>query len=113
MNGRPTFADAANLEPRREGEVRCPKDATPLEFLQAVYCNESLPLQARLKAAVEAAQYVHPRLAVTGIVEGQNIAALLEARLARIKKGEIGLNRPAVIDAVPQNQSRAEPNRSA
>ena len=36
---------------------------TPLEFLTAVYMNEAVPLQARMKAAIEAAQYVHPKLA--------------------------------------------------
>ena len=37
---------------------------TPLEFLTAVYsCNE-LPLAPRLRAAVSAAGYVHPKLAI-------------------------------------------------
>src|SRR5262249_58477816 len=43
---------------------------TPLEFLEAVYSNEELPLSARLKAASDAAQYVHPKLAVTANVVG-------------------------------------------
>jgi hypothetical protein len=32
---------------------------TPLDFLQAVYRNEGLPLTVRMKAAIEAAPYVH------------------------------------------------------
>lgn len=87
--------------------VEADPNMTPLQFLQAVYCNEGLPLQTRVKAAIEAAQYVHPRLAVTGIVEGQNIAALLEARLKRIAKGEIGLNKPPpMIEAKPNGHGR-------
>jgi hypothetical protein len=32
---------------------------TPLEFLQAVYCNPNIPLSVRMKAACEAAKYSH------------------------------------------------------
>jgi hypothetical protein len=39
-----------------------PKAATPLEFFEAVYMNLDLPLGTRLRAATEAAKYVHPRL---------------------------------------------------
>jgi hypothetical protein len=35
------------------------EDLTPLDFLKAVYLNEALPLHARLKAATEAAKYMH------------------------------------------------------
>jgi len=47
---------------------------SPLEFLEAVYSNEGLPLSARLKAAIEAAQYVHPKLAVTATIESGDFA---------------------------------------
>jgi hypothetical protein len=30
-----------------------PDDGTPLQFLQAVYCNEGVPLPVRMRAAVE------------------------------------------------------------
>jgi hypothetical protein len=41
------------------------EQVTPLEFLQTVYCNEGVPLSVRMKAAIEAAPYVHARLSVT------------------------------------------------
>jgi hypothetical protein len=56
---------------------------TPLEFLEAVYSNEGLPLQARLKAAIEAAQYVHPKLAVTATVNAGDFADQLERAVER------------------------------
>jgi hypothetical protein len=34
---------------------------TPLDFLKAVYCNADLPLSVRLRPAIEAAPYVHPK----------------------------------------------------
>jgi hypothetical protein len=35
---------------------------TPLEFLEAVYENEQLPLSVRMRAAIEAAPYMHAKL---------------------------------------------------
>jgi hypothetical protein len=43
-------------------------DPTPLDFLKAVYCNEGLPLHVRMKAAIEAAPYVHPKLSATAVL---------------------------------------------
>jgi hypothetical protein len=37
---------------------------TPREFLEAIYLNNELPLSVRMKAAIECAPYVHPKLAV-------------------------------------------------
>jgi hypothetical protein len=57
--------------------------ATPLEFLQAVYCNEELPLPARIKAASRLPLNVHPKLAVTGLVVGEDLAHRLEKAIER------------------------------
>jgi hypothetical protein len=65
-------------------EIAEPKPLlSPLEFLQAVYSNEGLPLSARLKAAIEAAQYVHPKLAVTATVNAGDFADQLERAVER------------------------------
>jgi hypothetical protein len=71
---------------------------TPLEFLQAVYANEGLPLSARLKAAVEAAQYVHPKLAVTATVNAGDFADQLEKAIERSRKVSA---QPMMIEAKP------------
>jgi hypothetical protein len=42
---------------------------TPLEFLQAVYEDDRLPLTTRMRAAAEAAPYMHPKLAVIANLE--------------------------------------------
>jgi hypothetical protein len=63
MYGMPSFADPANLEPSAEREViEIAPDAAPLDFLQAVYRSSAVALHSRLKAAIEAAQYVHHAL---------------------------------------------------
>jgi hypothetical protein len=75
-------------------EIAVPRPKpTPLEFLEAVYCNEGVPLQARLKAAIEAAQYVHPKLAVTATISGGDFADQLERAIER--------SRRVVIEAKP------------
>ena len=54
------------------------RPSTPLEFLQAVYCNEGLPIPVRMRAAIEAAPLVHPKLSVTAQVNGEDFAAAME-----------------------------------
>jgi hypothetical protein len=63
---------------------------SPLDFLLAVYKNNELPLSTRMRAAIEAAPYVHAKLAVQMNV-GENFADKLEQviqrRLARAPNG--------------------------
>ena len=81
MNGMPSFANPANLERRVDPEaIEVGPDATPLDFLQAIYRSATQPMQRRLKAATEAAQYVHPKLSVTAALGG-DFADKLERRL--------------------------------
>jgi hypothetical protein len=59
---------------------------TPLEFLEAVYCNENLPLTVRMRAAIEAAPYKHPRQSAVAIAHyGPNFADALEKAIERSK----------------------------
>src|SRR5262249_13839426 len=60
--------------------------ATSLEFLQAVYCNDQLPLTTRMRAAIAALPFEVPKLAVTAVVSEQNFAAVLDRRLKRIEE---------------------------
>jgi len=64
-------------------------DVTPLEFLRAVYCNPAVPLPVRMRAAIEAAPFVHPKLAVTALVPiGEDFASKLDRAVAR-SRGEL------------------------
>ena len=79
MNGMPSFADAANLEPGVDPDaIEVPADASPLDFMQAVYRSPSQPMHRRLKAAIECAGYLHPKLSVTAQVNSEDFAAALE-----------------------------------
>jgi hypothetical protein len=56
---------------------------TPLDFLRAVYCNEGLPLSTRMKAAIEAAPYVHPKLSATAVMSSEDFGDRLERAILR------------------------------
>ena len=60
--------------------------ATSLEFLQAVYCNDQLPLSTRMRAAIAALPFEVPKLAVTAVVSEQDFATVLDRRLKRIEE---------------------------
>jgi hypothetical protein len=64
---------------------------TPLEFLEAVYCNEDLPLSVRMRAAIEAAPYKHPKLSATAIatMDGKSFAEALERCIERSKSSPL------------------------
>src|SRR5262245_10597746 len=93
----------ADKEPRRE-ELAVPSEASPLDFLRAVYTNPEIPLVTRMRAAAEAAQYVHPTYKATAmVIAGDSFAARLEAAIART-----GLP-PKLIETEPEPKPELEP----
>ena len=54
----------------------------PLDFLRAIYLDESVPLSVRMRAAIEAAPYVHPKLSATALI-GDDFADRLERAILR------------------------------
>jgi hypothetical protein len=65
-------------------EIALPRrDVSPLEFLRAVYMNEQVALPVRIKCAVEALPYVHPKLSISAHLETDGFAARLEAAIKR------------------------------
>ena len=85
------------------------EEVTPLEFLEAVYVNPNLPLNTRLRAAIEAAPYRHPKLAVTAHARFDFAAQLdkeIEKCIARSRQ-PTPLSAPKVIEARPIEQVSA------
>ena len=66
--------------------VEVAANATPLDFLEAVYRSPAQPMPRRIRAAVEALPFVHPKLAVTALIDGEGLAARLERAIARSGK---------------------------
>jgi hypothetical protein len=86
---------------------------TPLEFLEAVYLNEELPLTVRMRAAIEAAPYKHPKLsaAAIGHFDGKTFAQALEAELRCIERSKgtpVLLNGP-VPELPPEEMKKPFP----
>lgn len=83
-----------------EQRVSVAADMAPLDFLKAVYCNENIPLAVRMRAAIEAAPYVHATYKATAlIVGGEDFAAQLERAVER-SRGE-----PKIIGHKPDNMA--------
>ena len=89
-------------------------EVTPLDFLEAVYCNPNLPLATRLRAAIEAAPYKHPKLsaAAIGHFSGESFAEQLERCIARSQSTVPMLNGPTpMIDAAEMKKPFASYRR--
>jgi hypothetical protein len=66
--------------------VSVPPDATPLEFLKAVYQSATQPMSRRMRAAIEAAPYFHPKLSATATITVEDFASRLERAIMRSGK---------------------------
>ena len=82
-------------------------DATALDFLCAVYRNPAQPMARRMKAASEAAQYMHPTFKATAmVVANDSFAARLEAAIAR---SGLPKDRALLIEAPAEPELEAAP----
>jgi len=72
-------------------------EPTSLEFLQAVYRNEQLPLSVRMRAAIEAAPYEHAKRTAINIDywNGDSFGAQLDRAIERSRRP------PKMIDVTP------------
>jgi hypothetical protein len=80
------------LEPAPD-EIEVPTNATPLDFLCAVYRDARQPMPRRMKAAEAALPFVHPKLAVSVTLD--NFADTMEAVMQ-------SRGRKTVLDYNPQ-----------
>jgi hypothetical protein len=81
---------------------------TSLEFLQAVYRNPALPLPTRMRAAMAALQFEHPKLAVTAMIpDGGGFAERLDRAIERSSRVRVIEHQPAkAIEAQAQPVER-------
>lgn len=79
-------------------EVAVGDDASPLDFLTAVYRDPRQPISRRLRAAIEAAPYLHPKLSATAVLRADDFATRLERAIER--SGKV----PLLIEANPAGE---------
>jgi hypothetical protein len=79
------------------------REITPLDFLEAVYLNPNLPLNTRMRAAIEAAPFRHPKLSATAVtrMDGKSFAEQLERAIERSQKP---LPPPKLIEQHPASE---------
>ena len=109
MDGLPSFADLANLQPsigfEDEDSIVVPPGANSLEFLQAIYRSSDQPMARRLKAASIAIQYESPRLAVTAVLDSRDsFAVQLQAAIDRSNKA-LELHAAELAPPLPNGQA--------
>ena len=72
---------------------------TPLDFLRSIYMDEDVPLHTRMKAATEAAAYVHPKLSAVLVGNGgDKFAEMLDAAIARSRAAQAQAPQPKLIE---------------
>jgi hypothetical protein len=71
-------------KPIADGEgLQVPADIEPVEFLMAIYRDHRQPMNRRMKAAIEAAQYRHPKLSATAVMTSDDFGDRLERAILR------------------------------
>src|SRR5262249_31442836 len=65
-----------------------------LEFLQAIYMNDELPLLTRVRVAIACLPFESPKLIATAVMNEGSFADLLERRLKRIEQMKLLENKP-------------------
>jgi hypothetical protein len=78
-----SFPDMDLALPGYDDSPLLPPGATSLALLQAVYRSDDQPLHTRMKAAIAALPFEHPRLAVTAVVDDRDLGARLARAIER------------------------------
>jgi hypothetical protein len=94
-----------------EPEVEIGPAGTSLDLLQAIYRCHDQPLHVRMKAAIAALPYEHPKLAVTAVVDGTED---LGVRLSRaIQRSAKVIELRAMAPMAPTGNGHAEHSEAA
>jgi hypothetical protein len=81
--------------------VELPEEASPLDFLTAVYRSPQQPIGRRLNAAIAAAPFMHAKLTVNATMDNESFAKQMEDMMKRS-------GRSCVIDAT-SNYTQLKP----
>src|SRR5262249_9983993 len=99
------------IEAQQTERFELEPNATSLTLLQKVYRSSAIPLSTRMRAAMAAIQFEHPKLAVTANVEAGDFADRLDRAIERSRtvieaKPMIEANVSDNVSDVPSNTTR-------
>lgn len=81
--------------------------ATSLKFLQTIYRSSSVPLSTRMRAAIAALQFEHPKLAVMATIDGKDFGDQLER--ASNRSSQVIEAAPAPVEGKPTTDVALKP----
>jgi hypothetical protein len=84
-------------------EIDLPQDGTSLTLLQKIYRSSAIPLSTRMRAAIAAIQFEHPKLAVTASIQAGDFADQLDRAVERSR-------RVLMIEAKPITEANVSSN---
>ena len=88
----------ARLDELNGEGLEVPSDATPVDFLMAVYRDPRQPMSRRLRAATECAPYVHPKLSAAAVIYQGDMATRLENAIKRSNAARLIEVQPSLSD---------------
>jgi polysaccharide pyruvyl transferase WcaK-like protein len=97
-------AHQKRVEELNAGRFELEEGATSLKLLQAIYRSSAVALTTRMRAAIAALQFEHPKLAVTANLSSGDFADQLDQAVERTRK---------VIEAKPMIEANVTANDTA
>jgi hypothetical protein len=83
-------------------------NATSLTLLQKIYRSSAIPLMTRMRAAIAAIPFEHPKLAVTATVEAGDFADQLERAIDRSRR--VMIEAKPIIEANTSSEANVSSN---
>ena len=105
--------DTMDTEASIQQTIELAPNATSLTLLQAIYRNSAIPLMTRMRAAVAAIQFEHPRLAVTASIQAGDFAEQLDRAVEqsrRVLMIEEATTVKAIEEDKPTTDARLRPS---
>src|SRR5262249_22616015 len=99
--------DLQTVQEKNEDErFELEPNATSLTLLQKVYRSPSVALMTRIRAAIAALQFEHPKLAVTATVDSGDFAFQLDQA---VKRSKVIIEAKSMIEAKPSSDVTKPP----
>ena|SRR5262245_1654335 len=101
------------MEAEQEMEVETLAPVTALQLLQNVYRNPTVGMTTRMRAAMACLPFESPKLAVVAQVTENDIATVLDRRIARYQQMKLLESKPVIEDELVSERTIIEEPKPA